>query len=150
MTTIRANVSAMFSEIDPYDVSNSIANLGESAGQITWRNALKIAENHEKWLESPLPDACDGMQEWAGSCGAWEAEEIAGWSDEECLAMFVQNIASELRDNLDSDAQDLDACVATYDTTDWDKESCYPTGSYYFDADSEGRRAVKVEFYTGM
>jgi hypothetical protein len=149
MANIVANVARMFESVEPWDCSNNAMNLGENVGQITWHNALSVAEAHARWLETPIADACEGMREWAGDTGAWDADEIAGWSAVECLALFVQNVASDLRDHLDADNQDFEACVETYDSTDWGTQSSYPTGSYYFDADSDGVRTVKVEYYTG-
>ena len=142
-TNILANVSNMFSGIEPCYVSGSQAELGDVAGQLTWRNALAIAANHASWLESDEAEACEGMRDWARATGAWDAEESEGWSVEECLALFVQNVASELR-MLGSDNDELEACAARYSETDWEKECEYPTGSYFKKGDS-----VHVEYYTG-
>lgn len=144
MTTITANVSKMFDEIEPWLVSNSIANLGENAGKLTWENALKIAQDAEQWLMSDAAEAVEGMREWAGETGAWDREEIAAWPDVDCLALFVQNVASDLRDHLDSDNRELAACARLCQRTDWDKQSCSPTGYYYV-----RKREVRVDYYTG-
>lgn len=142
-TTIVADVSVMFAAIDPCYVSASRSELGDSVGQITWENALRIAKEHTRWLTSSLEDACQGMRDWAKSTGAWEREEIAAWSAEECLALFVQNVASEMR-MLGSDDSDLEACAETYAATEWDSEPEYPTGYYYRKGDS-----VCVEYCCG-
>jgi hypothetical protein len=84
------------------------------------------------------------MQEWAREMGAWDREEIAAWSDEECLALFVQNVASELRTLLGADDNELETCVHTYETTNWEQESEYPTGRYSIEAEH-----VTVDYYTG-
>lgn len=144
MTTIKANVSKMFSHRDPWDCSNSAANLGPNAGQLTWDCALEVAENASEWLLSPVSDACEGIQEWARDTGAWDADEIAAWPDTHCLALFVQNVASELRDHLDSDNQGLTECATKYAETDWEQESCSPIG-YYVQDENE----VTVDYYTG-
>jgi len=144
MTTIKADVSVMFSAREPWDCSNSQANLGDQAGRLTWECALEVAQSADKWLLSDRAEACEGMQEWARETGAWDREEIAGWSDEECLALFVQNLASELREHLGVDDNELETCVHTYETTDWNEESCSPTGSYYMEA-----AHVTVDYYTG-
>lgn len=143
-TNIVANVSEMFSSIAPCYVSGSQAELGKSAGRFTWCNALEIAKERETWLKSDETAACEGMRGWARETGAWEKEEIAAWSVDHCLALFVQNVASELR-MLGSDADDLEACATTYEQTDWDKESEYPIGAYFVE-----NGAVLVEFYTGI
>jgi len=145
MTTIKADVSVMFSAREPWDCSNSQANLGDQAGRLTWACALEVAESADKWLLSDRAEACEGMQEWARETGAWDREEIAAWSDEECLALFVQNVASELRTLLGADDNELETCVHTYETTDWEQESEYPTGQYSIEA-----KHVTVDYYTGI
>lgn len=142
--TIRANVSRMFSEVEPWDCSNSIANLGQSASSLTWQAALLVASNRREWMRSKVSDACDGMRDWAVASGGWERSEVDAWSTDECLALFVQNVASDLRDNLGSDDSSLEDCAAKYESTDWERESSYPTGCYYI-----RRASVFVDFYTG-
>lgn len=141
--TIKANVSVMFGHIEPWDVSNSEANLGPRAAALTWGNALEIAASHAEWLLSDLESACEGMRCWARETGAWERAEIEAWSTEECLALFAQNMASELR-MLGSDDRDLEECARVYAETDWDQECEYPIGSYEL---CDG--AVHVDYYTG-
>jgi len=141
--TIKANVTEMFGAVEPCYVSGSIAELGESAGRLTWANALIIAGQRSDWLKSDETEACEAMREWAHDTGAWEKEEIAAWSVDECLALFVQNVASEMR-MLGSDDNDFETCAAKYAATDWDNASEYPTGSYFA---QDG--AVWVDFYAG-
>lgn len=144
MSYINANVSRMFETDEPWDCSNSVANLGPNAGQMTWQNALEIARLRKYWLRTPVKVACDAMREWAGECGAWEAAEIAAWTTDECLALFVQNIASELQ-MLGSNDTSLEECAAKYAVTNWEQESEYPIGSYFV-----SRGAVRVQYYTGI
>lgn len=144
MSYINANVSRMFYCCEPWDCSNSQANLGQNAGQITWRNALMVARDRKRWLRGSVREACDAMREWAGECGAWEAAEIAAWTTDECLALFVQNIASELQ-MLGSNDTSLEECAAKYAVTNWEQESEYPIGSYFV-----SRGAVRVQYYTGI
>ena len=143
-TTITANVSLMFETTEPYYVSNNAFTLGDCVGRITWENAVHIAENHKYWLTSDLGDAVEGMRDWARETGAWEREEIAAWSDAECLGLFVQNIAAELREHLDADNVELTKCARIYQRTNWEKESSYPIGSYYV-----RKRQLRVDYYTG-
>ena len=142
--TISANVTRMFEAIDPYYVSNNAFTLGESVGKITWQNALTIAKGRKRWLRSPVKVAVQGMRENARERG-YEAEEIAKWTTDECIALFVQDIANELRTCLDVDNSSLEECVAKYARTDWDREPEYPIGAYYIKNDS-----VFVQFYTGI
>lgn len=144
MTTIRANVTRMFLSNEPWDCSNSQANLGDQAGRLTWLCATAVAQAHVYWLETHIGEAIEGIREDARESG-WDREEIAAWSDIECLAYFVQTIAGELR-MLGSDDEALTACAAKYADTDWDNESEYPRGSYEIVDDT----SVYVDFYTGI
>lgn len=144
-TTIEASASDMFRFTEPYRVSGSVAELGDKAAKRTWDNAMEIASHHDDWLKSDLTEACEGIREWASRFGVWEKDEIAGWSVDECLALFVQNVAHELR-MLGSDDDDFDACVERFQETDWDKEPECPTGHYYTVVGGD----VFVEFYTGV
>lgn len=144
-TSIKANVSKMFAMVEPYLVCNSQANLGDSASRLTHNNAMMIASQYRQWLLSDHADATEGMRGWAKESGSWDAEEIAEWSEQECLALFVQDIAGELRTCLDADnVESLLECAETYDSTDWDKESEYPRGSYSVEDET-----LVVDYYTG-
>lgn len=145
MTTITADLGKMFDHREPWDCSNSVANLGPNAGKLTWESAVEVAQNHAAWLVSPLADACTGMQEWARSCGAWDSADIESWTEVECLALFVQNIAAELRNLLSADDVELAQSVEIYMGTDWDNASEYPIGYYY---EKDGR--FFVDYYTGI
>ena len=144
-SNIKANVSVMFETIEPWDVSNSVANLGPRCAALTWSNAMQIAFRHEEWLTSDVDSAACAMCDWAVSTGAWEREETDDWNTYQCLALFVQNIASELR-MLGSDNNDLFECVALYQETDWDNASEYPVG-YYSAGDYDD---VHVDYYAGV
>ena len=144
-SNIKANVSVMFETIEPWDVSGSVAELGRDAAQITWGNAMRIAFRHEEWLLTPIEDACEAMRGWAKETGGWDGEERDAWTIPECLALFVQNIASEVR-MLGSDDNDLLECVTTYQETDWDAAPEYPVGFYSADCND----AVHVDYYAGV
>lgn len=144
MTTIKADVSVMFAAREPWDCSNSIANLGDQAGRLTWECALEVAADADKWLLSNRADALAGIVEWAHDTGAWDEAETATWSEEECLALFVQNVASDLREHLDVDDNELETCVHTYETLDHDNNN-NTRGHYYIEA-----AHVTVDYYTGI
>jgi hypothetical protein len=129
------NVSQMFAKVEPCFVSGSQSELGQSAGQLTWRNATEIALNNQ-WLLSSKEEAVEEMREWALSTGAWDLEEVDSWSDEECLALLAQNIASDLR-MLGSDENELTELAEIYQETDWDSRPEYPTGSYYLSPEGD-------------
>lgn len=128
--TIKINVTKLFEHREPWDCSNSVANLGDQAGRLTWQCATECAENYQSWLESPLPDALDDILADARETGAWDDEELNDWSVDDCLAYLVQCIAADLR-LLGSDDLSLDECFETYQNTDWDKMPEYPIANYY-------------------
>lgn len=140
---IEINVSQMFANVEPCHVSGSQAELGQSAGQLTWRNATEIALNN-KWLLSSKQEAAEGMRSWALDTGAWDEEEVDSWSEEECLALLAQNVASDLR-MLGSDENELTELAEIYTETDWESRSEYPTGSYYLSPEGE----LLCEYDTG-
>lgn len=75
--------------------SASQAELGEDAGKITWENALDRVE------EEPLVTTEEEIQEckdYLKSFGAWDAEEIAAWSDQEVNALMLQEISGCIRE----------------------------------------------------
>ncbi len=99
MSTIRVNITKMFAYHNPWDCSNSIANMGANAGRITWDNAMLVARDVTEWLpdtDTNEPIACEEIRSWAKETGAWDAEEREGWTETECLALIVQNVASDL------------------------------------------------------
>lgn len=143
-TTIKANVSKMFVLFQPALVSGSRMELGESAGRITWSNALAIAQASDSWLLSDKDEAVSGMYDWAVSTGAWDRGELKMWKDVDMLALFAQSIASELR-MLGSDDNELEALADIYASTDWEKRSEYPVGHYSIESGN-----LTVEYYTGV
>lgn len=108
--TIKINVTKMFAHCEPWDCSNSVANLGDHAGRLTWECSLEVAVGFEGWLLTYLMDALEAVRDWAGNTGAWSYEEIKHWSKLDCLALLVQNVASDLR-RLGSDNEPLEALV---------------------------------------
>ena len=123
------NVSQMFAHHEPWDCSNSQANLGPQAAKLTWACAREVAR--DSGLETPItPAVVDAMRDHFRAYGAWDSEDIDAWGAPEMLAMIVQEIASDLR-LLGSDDYDLDTCVERYESTNWDSEPEYPRGMYY-------------------
>lgn len=113
MTEIEANVSRMFLSNEPWDCSNSEANLGPCAARLTWMCATSVAHAHVNWLATDIGSAVAGIRDNAIESGC-EREVVEQWTDIECLAYFVQLVAGDLREHLNSDSQDLSECVAQY------------------------------------
>lgn len=98
---------------DTWAFSGSIATHGAGAGPATWRAALGEAS------EAPplkTEDEIDAMRAWAKDTGAWNAKEIAAWSDAEVCALFVQLVAGDMREaGLDDIALDDDEAWTEYE-----------------------------------
>jgi hypothetical protein len=144
-TTIEANVSKMFADFEPWDVSNSVANLGSRAGELTWANAMRIARDVTEWMAEPLIEgAAEAMREWAERTGAWDRDDVEGWTETEALALFVQNVASELRE-LGSDDHTLSECAERCAKACGDAEYGCVVGYYHYTDPTN----VLVSYYTG-
>lgn len=82
-------------EVNAFDLSHSIAEGGENAGRNTWENSKAEAIRHPV-LDTP--DKLQAMRDYARSFGAWNDEEIDGWSDTELNALLLQMIAGDCRE----------------------------------------------------
>ena len=85
---------------DPYNLSNSRANLGENAGKITWENSRHEASGCIL-LESE--GQREAFRDFVKGCGAWSAEEIAAWNETELNALLIQWIAGDIREGFGDD-----------------------------------------------
>ena len=89
------DITSFFNEAEPYDFSASVAERGENAGRDTWRNAV------EEGGKSPIlttAEQLEALRKYAAGFGAWDGEEIAAWSDDECNALFIQLISGDMRE----------------------------------------------------
>jgi len=87
------DVSRLIADVDPFDLSASIAERGKNAGKETWSNALGEA------TERPLDiDDRDSVKAYFAGFGAWDDEEIASWSDTDLDALVLQFAAGDLRE----------------------------------------------------
>lgn len=99
-------------------------------GKKSWSAAKREGE------ESPLlttPDQIEALRSYVKDFGAWDAEEIAGWSDVECNALFIQLVSGDLREaGLDQDPSDDD--WAAYEADDNQAHNVFKAsdGKVYF------------------
>jgi hypothetical protein len=75
-------------------LSASRAELGENAGQITWRNCIALAER----LPLVTDENRDDIRDHFADYGAWEREEIDARTDTELSAMVWQEAAACVRE----------------------------------------------------
>jgi len=89
------NVTRFVVEADAFQFSASRMERGENAGPETWANAL--VEASERPLLSS-EDELEAFRDFAKGFGAWDRDEIAAWSPEECNALFIQFVSGDLRE----------------------------------------------------
>ena len=87
-------VTRLINEVDPSEISGSIAERGNNAGPETWANAM------EATADEPLlkPDERNAARKFFRGFGAWTEQEIAAWSDNELDAIVLQYAAGDLRE----------------------------------------------------
>ena len=102
---MQIDITEWIASIDPGMLSGSVAELGTSAGRITWQNSCDAVADF-----NPLPDA-DALQEfrdWIKPWGAWDDDEIAAMSDDHLRALCLQWIAGDWRECFDYATDNLD------------------------------------------
>lgn len=91
---MQINITSLLEE-DLFQFSHSQAEGGENAGRNTW-NAAKEAGKDSPILQTP--EELQALRDYAQGFGAWDAEEIAGWDDAECNALFLQLVSGDVRE----------------------------------------------------
>jgi len=95
------NITTLVNGIEPTDFSNSIANSGlQNIGEITWRNACEYFEDHDLLVGS---ENREDLEDWIRDFGAWDRDEIKGWTDIEINALLLQFIAGDLSEYQDAE-----------------------------------------------
>lgn len=107
--SFKINLSKMFRRYEPWDCSNSQANLGPRAAHLTWQCCLGAAADGH-WLVNPaemralLLAIAERMREYG-----WEQEAIDDMGPQELRAYLVQEIAHDLREHTNVDHVELGA-----------------------------------------
>ncbi len=90
-----------------FEFSHSPAEGGPDAGKNTWKAALSGPR--------PLlntPEEFEAFRDHVREFGAWDAEEIAAWDENECQALFLQMVSGDVRE-----------CPATLDGVSFESRS---------------------------
>ena len=93
----------------PWNCYNSVANLGQDAGELTWR----ASQRHASAL-SLTAEQKEALRDFVRSSGGWDEEEIAAWSEADLTALCVQWISGDVREGFGDDLPD--------DPAEWDWE----------------------------
>ena len=128
------DITHFFNEADPFDYSASVAERGENAAFQTWNAALVDAELNSAWLDGD--DAREVIRDFFRGFGAWEKEQIDGWSDRELTALLMQFIAGDIRE------ASLDAIVPDWEEYARDCEEGRVSGRIF-------RSGDRVFYYIG-
>jgi hypothetical protein len=125
-------ITEFFKNAEPYNLSASQMEMGQNAGKITWNNALDSSPDF--WLLDTA-EKRDKFRKDLKGYGAWDEQEIASWSDTELNALFLQFIASEMRECGLADQY--------FEDIDWED---------YESSDNAGRifKGIDGEIYYGM
>lgn len=91
--------------------SGSIAELGNNAAKFIWESACEQGE------EKPLlttEEEFQALRDHMAEYGAWDEDEIASWTPEECNGLAVQEAAAALREreHFDTDEEWMEAVEA--------------------------------------
>ena len=89
------DITRFCTENDPCDYSASVAELGDHAGKITWKAALREAA-HAPMLTTD--EQLEAFRDYVAQFGAWTNDEIAAWSPTECNALFIQFVSGDLQE----------------------------------------------------
>ena len=100
------DISDFFDTADFWLYSHSAAEGGPTSGKDTWSAAMAEAE-HTPLLSTP--EEVEAFKAYLTGLGAWDRDEIDGWSDQRCNAGFIQLVSGDIR------AADLDTEPSTED-----------------------------------
>jgi hypothetical protein len=87
------NVNCLVTNLEPSELSASIAERGPNAGKETWNNAK--AATRALRLDAGV---IEELRDFFGEFGAWDDEERASWSHAEIKALTLQYCAGDLRE----------------------------------------------------
>lgn len=136
------DISALVASIAPRDYSASVAELGNDAGRITWRAACEDARE----LFGDTFDR-ESFNAYFSGFGAWDAEELAAHTDEECAALMLQFIAGDMREADFSNYADIEDGAEPFTDEWWSQyEKASETGTVarrFFRADG------RIFYYIG-
>lgn len=87
-------INCLINDVDPFELSSSVAERGKNAGRETWQNSLDAAKR-KRVLK---PDQRQNARDYFADFGAWDDDEINGWTHKELDALVLQYAAGDLRE----------------------------------------------------
>jgi hypothetical protein len=105
---MQLDITDFFNNECAMDYSASVAEIGNNAGQDTWNAAIGNAPDYASWLDTESKR--QEFRDYIKGFGAWEVEEIAGWTDDALTALLIQMISGDIREGeLDTESPDWEA-----------------------------------------
>lgn len=126
------DVTPLFSDkLDAYMLSNSVANLGDNAGRITWDNALEAATEYPLVTDDNREEVIGWLKEW----GAWEEGDLLQWNNQSLGALVWQFAASDFREHWEHHLSDDELEGYDLSTLEIKESSIFiHDGKFYFQA----------------
>ena len=106
---MQIDITDFFNNEDAFEFFASVMGRGANAGRETWQNAVQAGKDAALLVTE---EQLNALRKWAQESGAWDENEIAAWSDDECNALFIQLISGDIRE-----IEDL--CVGDDGEIDW-------------------------------
>lgn len=91
------NITTFYNSMCPRDYSASVAEIGDNAGQDTWRAAC---DDSPDFMILDDDNKRQAMRAHVRTFGAWSDTEINAWSDIELNALLIQCIAGDIRESI--------------------------------------------------
>ena len=88
-------VNCLLNDVDPFDLSHSIAEGGKNAGRDTWAASVDAAKRKRPVLK---PSQRQAARDYFAEFGAWDDDEIRAWTHTELDALVLQYAAGDLRE----------------------------------------------------
>lgn len=99
------DVTPLFADkLDAYMLSNSVANLGDNAGQITWDNALEAATEYPLVTDANRDEVIAWIKGW----GSWTEGDLMQWGSESLSALVWQFAAADFREHWEDYVTDFE------------------------------------------
>jgi hypothetical protein len=89
------DITQFFNNAAPMDYSASRMEIGDNAGQDTWRAANDDSDDYPLLQTDEQREA---FRSFVKDSGGWTEEEIAAWSDTELNALCIQWVSGDMRE----------------------------------------------------
>lgn len=88
-------ITRFFNEAHPLDYSASVAEIGRDAGVATWSAACNDSPDY---FLLDTEEKREAFKAHIAGYGAWDADEVAGWTETELNALFLQLVSGDMRE----------------------------------------------------